>query len=67
MKGFKFKITVEVLLKKYKHNQEIEFKPVYFNSITKTVTNHIFKSEKSLEENLYMIDVWINNGTGWII
>ena len=26
--------TVKVLLKKYKHNGEIEFAPVYFNSFT---------------------------------
>ena len=50
LKGFKYQITVEVLLKKYKHNREIEFRPVYFNSVTKTVTNHIFKLEKSVEE-----------------
>ena len=62
LKGFKYQITVEVLLKKYKLNGEIEFRPVYFNSVTKTVTNHIlFKLEKSFEEILYMIDIWINN------
>ena len=38
--------TVEVLLKKYKHNREIEFRPIYFNSVTKTLTNHIFKLGK---------------------
>ena len=32
-----------VLLKKYKPNGEIEFTPVYFNSSTKTVINHIYK------------------------
>ena len=52
LKGFKYQITVEVLLKKYKHNGEIEFRPVYFNSVTKTVTNHIFKLENSFEEIL---------------
>ena len=68
IKGFKYQITVDVLLKKYKLNGETEFRPVYFNSVTKTVTNHIlFKLEKSFEEILYMIDVWINNGSGWII
>ena len=36
-KGFKYQITVKVLLKKYNHNKEIEFAPVYFNSFTKTV------------------------------
>ena len=42
-KGFKYQITVKVLLKKYKHNGEIEFAPVYFNSFTKTVRNFFFK------------------------
>ena len=66
-KGFKYQITVKVLLKKYKLNGEIEFAPVYFNSVTKTVINHRFKLENYFEEILYMIDVWINNGSGWII
>ena len=39
-KGFKYQITVKVLLKKYKLNGEIEFAPVYFNSTTKTVIRH---------------------------
>ena len=42
-------------------------RPVYFNSVTKTVTNHIFQLENSFEEILCMIDVWIDNGSGWII
>ena len=29
--------------------------------------NHRFKLEKSFQEILYMIDVWINNESGWII
>ena len=41
-KGFKYQITVKVLLKKYKLDGEIEFRPVDFNSVTKTVTNHRF-------------------------
>ena len=57
----------KVLLKKYKSNGEIEFAPVYFNSETKTVINHRFRLENSFQEILYMIDVWINNGSGWII
>ena len=39
-KGFKYQITVNVLLKKHKHNGGIKFAPVYFNSLTKTVINH---------------------------
>ena len=66
-KGFKCQITVKGLLKKYKRNGEIEFAPVYFNSLTKTVINHRFRLENYFQEILYMIDVWINNGSGWII
>ena len=36
-KGFKYQITVKILLKKYKLNGKVEFAPVYFNSVTKTV------------------------------
>ena len=32
---FKYQITVNALLKKYRPNGEIEFTPVYFNSSTK--------------------------------
>ena len=66
-RGFKYQITVKVLLKKYKPNGEIEFTPVYFNSSTKTVINHRYKLNKSFQEVLYRIDAWINRGSGWII
>ena len=66
-KGFKNQITVKVLLKKYKDNGEIEFSPVYFSSVTKAVINHKFILENYFQEILYMIDNWINNGSGWII
>ena len=46
---------------------KMEFRPVYFNSVTKTVTNQMFRLEKFFEKILYMIDVCINNGSGWII
>ena len=66
-KGFKYQITVKVLLKKYKLDGEIEFRPVYFNSVTKTVKNYRFQLESSFQEILYMTDDWINEGSGWII
>ena len=37
IKGFKYEITLKVLLSKYRENTEKEFAPVYFNSTTKTV------------------------------
>ena len=66
-KGFKYQITVKVLLKKYKLNEEIEFTPVYFNLSTKTIINNRFKLEHAFQEILYRIDAWINNRSGWII
>ena len=58
-------MTVKLLLKKYKLYGEIEFASVYFNSVTKTVINHRFRLENSFQEILYMIDLWINKGSGW--
>ena len=45
-------------------NGEIELAPVYFNSLTNTVINERFRLESSFQEILYMIDVWLNNGSG---
>ena len=39
IKGFKYQITVKALLKKDKRDGEIEFRPVYLKSTTKTVIN----------------------------
>ena len=64
IKGFKYQITVKVLFKKYKLNREIEFRTVYFKSVKKTVTYHRFQLESSFQEILYMIDNWINEGSG---
>ena len=66
-KGFKYQITLKVMLKKYKPNGEIEFRPAYFNSTTKTVINHKFSLENSFQETLYRIDYWINKGSGLIV
>ena len=54
-KGFKYQITVKILLKKYK-GTEIEFSPVYFNATTKTVINHHYDLEKAFQEFLNSIE-----------
>ena len=64
-KGFKYQITVKVLLKKYKLNGEIGYAPAYFNSTAKAVINHRFQLKNSSQEILYLTDVWINEGSGW--
>ena len=66
-KDFKYQITLKAMLKQYKPNGEIEFKPVYFNSTTKTVINHKFSLKNVFQEILYRFDKWINEGSGWIV
>ena len=65
-KGFKYQITLKVTLKKCKP-KEIEFAPVYLNSTANTVINHKFSLENAFQEILYRIDIWINDGSGWIV
>ena len=67
VKGFKYQITLKGLSKKHKLNGEIEFTPVYFNSLTKLVINHRYKLNISFQEILYRIGAWINEGSGWIV
>ena len=67
IKGFTYQITVKALRKKDKPNREIEFTPIYFNSLTKVVINHRYKLNKSFQEILCRIDAWINKGSGWIV
>ena len=50
-----------VLLKKYKPNVEIAFRPVYLNSTTKRVINNKFILENAV------IDNCINERSGWIV
>ena len=67
IKGFKYHITLAVLLSKVKTDGSIEYSPVYFNSTAKTVINHEFSLDQSFQEILCRIDNWINQGSGWII
>ena len=54
VKGFKYQITLKVLLSKYKENAEREFAPVYFNSTTKTVIGF----EDSLDISRKFFDIF---------
>ena len=65
MKGFKYQITVTILLGKHKINGE--YAPVYFNSATKRVINSEYNLDKSFQEILYRIGNWVNEGSCWII
>ena len=68
MKGFKYKITVIVLLCKHKQNRDIVCASVYFNFAIKTVINSDkYDLDKSFQEILYTIDNWVNEGFGCTI
>ena len=58
------KQKVKVMLNKYKPNKETEFRPVYFNSTTKTVINHKFSLKNAFQEILYRIDNWMKDLVG---
>ena len=68
IKGFKYQITLSILLIRIRSDGNIEYSPVYFNSTTKTVINSDkFGFDQSFQEILYRIDNWINEGSGSII
>ena len=67
LKGFKYQITSAVLLSKIKNNGEIEYSPVYFNSLTKAVINDSYKLNQAFQEIIYRLDNSITNGSGWNI
>ena len=67
MKGFKYQITMKVLLSKQKENDDREFTTVYFNSTAKRVINlNNCGLNKSFQPVLYRLDNWINEGSAWI-
>ena len=55
LKGFKYQITLAVLLRKVKNSSEVEYSPVYFNSLTKTVISDKFKLDQSFQETIYRL------------
>ena len=60
IRGFKFQVTLAVLLRKIKSDENIEYSPVYFNSTTKTVINNKFNIDQLFQEIIYRIDNWIS-------
>ena len=67
IKGFKYQITLSILLSKVRSDGNIEYSSVYFNSSTKTVINNECSLDQLFQEILYRIENWINEGSGWII
>ena len=68
--GFKYQITVKVLLYKYKENRNREFTTVCFNVIAKTVVDfNKYGLDKSFQDVLYRIGlkrIYLDNWINWI-
>ena len=68
LKGFKYQITLAVLLSKVKNDGEVEYSPVYFNSLTKAVIDsNKFKLYQAFQEIIYRLENWISHGSGWLV
>ena len=46
---------------------EFNLKTLHFNSLIKTVINWWYHLNDSFEEILNLLDIWINEGFGWVI
>ena len=64
LKGFKYQITLCVLLTKLKNSDEVECSPVYLNSLTKTVIADKFWLDQCFNEIIYRLENCISHGLG---
>ena len=67
LKGYKYQITLCVLLSKVKSSDLIEYSPVYFNSLTKTVIGDKFKLDQCFNKIIFRLERWTSHGSGWIV
>ena len=66
-RGFKYVLSTKIILKKRINDNEHKYSTVYFNSLVKTVINQRYHLNDSFKEILNLLDVWINEGSGWVI
>ena len=67
LKGFKYQITLAALLSNMKNSGEVEYSPVYFNSLAKAIINKKSKLDQPFQETTYRLDNWISHGSGWVV
>ena len=66
-RGFKYLISVKIILKKRINDNEFDPKTLHFNSLVKTVINQRYHLNDSFKETLNLLNIWINEGSGWVI
>ena len=60
-------MSTTIILKKRINDNEFILRTFYFNSLLKTVINRRYHLNDLFEEILNLLDIWINEGSGWII
>ena len=60
-------ISIKITLKKRINDSEFNLKTLYFNSLIKIVINRRYHLNDSFEEILNLVDIWINERSGWVI
>ena len=65
--GFKYVLSTKIILKKPVNDNEHEYFTVYFNSLVKMVVNSRYHLNKSFEEILNLLDIWINESSAWTL
>ena len=66
-RGFNYTLSNKIILRKCIKDNENKYYTVYFNWLVKTVINRRYHLNDSFEEILNLLDIWINEGSGWII
>ena len=59
-RGFTYALSTEIIFKKCINDNGHKYSAVYFNSLVKTVINQRYHLNKSFEEILNLLDIWIN-------
>ena len=67
LKGFKYRITLRVLLSKIKKSGLIEYRSVYFNSLTNTVIGDNYFINECFNVITFRLENWISHESGWIV
>ena len=65
--GFKYILTPKITLKKRINDNETLYKTLHFNSKVKALTNERCHLNDSFEKILNSLDIWISEGSGWVI
>ena len=60
-------LSVKIALKKRISGNEFDLRTLHFNSLVKTVINRRYHLKDSFEEILNLLDICINEGSGWVI